>query len=202
MYSKGLATFPSVLHNVRLVKGTRRIALYDSNGQKLTTRSCARSELRWSWLKLGRTPECVKWDTVDIQATVPDYSLEYGRGGDQAHPQRARMIDIPPTGADPELFETKSLKRDQYDMEVKVICDLDKSGKGWLIKSATLRKGRAGTAESMGAGAGVEAKFGLLIEGGASVRFDYSNTWNRFQFGEMAEYNEFINKPCFERNQQ
>jgi hypothetical protein len=199
LYSQGKATFPSLLYNVRLMKGSRRITLYDDKGEKIVKKTCSRSEMRWAWFKFKDVSVCVAWRSDEVKAEVPDYSLSYDTGGDQVYPERARTMDVPPTPAFPEVFRTKiPLQRDQYEMEVIVTCELGSDpGQGWLIKSAKLRKGKAAGSDTVGGSTGANANVGFVIEGGVSVSVNYAHTWNHFRFGEMTEFNEFINKPCF-----
>lgn len=211
LYAEGKATFPSVLHNIKLVKGSTYIDLYDDNGKLITRKKCVRWETRYSFwgaftsfYGLGGSPYeivCAEYKEVPVRAKVPDYYLEYSYEGDQVYPQRARMIDIPPTPAFPEVFVNKSLKRDQYDMEVTITCALDKdSAKGWLITKARLRKGKAMSSDSLGGGVTVGGKVGMLLvaEGSINVNINYSHTWSHFRFGEMVEFPEFVGQPCFE----
>ncbi|MFH1665332.1 MAG: hypothetical protein ABIA77_04200, partial [Candidatus Omnitrophota bacterium] len=191
LYAEGKATFPSLLYTVKLVKGSVYIDLYDDNGKKIVKKVCKRWGSKWSWLALNYTVVCVEYREVPVRAKVPDYYLEYGYGGDQTYPQRARMIDVPPTPAFPEVFVNKSVQRDQYDMEVIVTCALDKDpGKGWLITSAKLRKGKASSSDALGGGVSVGGKVGvpLVAEGSVNVNINYSHSWNHFRFGEMVEF--------------
>ncbi|MBU2575267.1 MAG: hypothetical protein KKH28_14455 [Elusimicrobia bacterium] len=201
LYADGKATFPSLLHNVKLVKGSTYIDLYDDNGKKITKKVCKRWGSKWSWLLLSYVTACVEYAEVPVRAKVPDYYLAYGYGGDQIYPQRARMIDVPPTPAFPEVFVNKSVQRDQYDMEVIVTCTLDKDpGKGWFMTSAKLRKGKAGSSDSLGGGVSVGGKVGvpLVAEGSVNVNINYSHSWSHFRFGEMVAFPEFVGKQCFE----
>ncbi|MCX5784871.1 MAG: hypothetical protein NTX59_04215 [Elusimicrobia bacterium] len=206
LYAQGKATFPSLLYNIQILKGTRRIELYDDKGQKISKKTtCSKwsDKQTWSWGKMGyvTVKDCAVWNTEAVYGTVPDYSLGYGTDGDQVLPHRARMMDTPPTPAFPEVFLQESIKRDQYDMEVTVTCTLnDKSGT-WLISGARMRKGMSGSSDSLGGSAGVSGKVGIIVEGGFSVNLNYGHTWSHFQFGQMVNYNGMIGKPCFEIKQ-
>ena len=138
---------------------------------------------------------------INVKAKVPDYYLEYGYGGDQIYPHRARMLDVPPTPAFPEVFLQESIKRDQYDMEVEVVCELDTDpNKGWLIAKARIRKGKASSSNSLGGSVGASGKVGipLVAEGGVSVNVNYGHTWSHFRFGEMDNFPKFVGQPCFD----
>ena len=213
LYSEGKATFPSLLYNVRLIKGSTYVDLYDDNGKQITKKKCSKWEVRYSvwggftsFYGMGGSAYrtvCVEYKEEPVKAKVPDYHLEYGYGGDQTYPHRARMIDVPPTSAFPEVFIQESVKRDQYDMEITVACTLDKDpNKGWLVSKARLRKGKATSSDSLGGSVGVNGKVGipLVIEGGVSVNVNYGHTWSHFRFGEMVDFPKFVGKPCFELN--
>jgi len=211
LYAEGKATFPSLLYNIKLKKGSTYVDLYDDNGKKIMQKKCVRWETKYSFwgsftsfYGLGGSPYyvvCAEYKEVPVRAKVPDYYLEYGYEGDQVYPHRARMIDVPPTPAFPEVFLQESIKRDQYDMEVTITCALDKDpNKGWLITKARLRKGRAAWTNSVGVGVtvGGKVKVPLVAEGSVSVSVNAGITWNHFRFGQMVEFPEFIGKPCFE----
>ncbi len=213
LYAEGKATFPSILYNVKLVKGAQLIQLYDDNGKKIQDKTCVRWKYNnWNYFPFGglftfatgSVYICDKWETKDVKAKVPDYSLEYGYGGDQIYPHRARMIDVPPTPAFPEVFLQETVKRAQYDMEVVVTCTLDKDpNKGWLVSEAKMRKGKNTSSDALGGSAGMSGKVGIPLiptEVGVSVSVNYNHTWNHFRFGEMVFFNGFIDKPCFELN--
>ncbi|MCG2724795.1 MAG: hypothetical protein L6420_00835 [Elusimicrobia bacterium] len=210
LYAEGKATFPSLLYNIKLVKDSQRIQLYDDEGKKIQRKVCT----HWKYNNLNYFPfggfytvatgavyVCDKWKMVDVKAKIPDYRLEHSYNGDQVYPHRARMIDVPPTPAFPEVFIQESVKRDQYDMEVTVTCALDKdSSKGWLITKARLRKGKASSSDALGGSIGASGKIGvpLVAEGGISVNVNYGHTWGHFRFGEMVEFPEFVGTSCFE----
>ena len=217
LYAEGKATFPSLLHNVKLVKGSTYVTLYDDNGKKIQRKGrCIKTKYsNWNYFPFGgfftmannTVYVCVEWEMIDVKSKVPDYYLEYGYGGDQIYPHRARMIDVPPTSAFPEVFLQESVKRDQYDMEVIVTCTLDKNpDKGWRITEAKLRKGKSGSSDALGGGVSVTAggKVGvpLVAEGSVSVsaNINYSHTWSHFRFGEMVYFPDFVGEPCFELN--
>ena len=207
LYAQGKATFPSLLYNIKVVKGSARIELYDNKGQKIVRNTtCAKwgEKKVWSWTTMSYTTvqgDCLVWNTVPVYGTVPDYSMAYGTDGDQVLPHRARMMDTPPTPAFPEVFLQESVKRDQYDMEVTVTCTLNEKSGNWLISGARMRKGMSGTSDSAGGSAGVSGKVGIIVEGGFSVNLSYGHTWNHFQFGQMVSYNGMVGKPCFEIKQ-
>lgn len=99
------------------------------------------------------------------------------------------------------------MQRAQYDMEIVITCTYSKPAKSWLISAARLRKGKAGSSDSLGGGVGVTAggKVGvpLVAEGSmsVSVNVNYSHTWSHFRFGQMVEFREMYGKPCFELGQ-
>jgi hypothetical protein len=213
LHSEGKATFPSLLHNIKLVKGSTYIDLYDDNGKQITKKKCAKWDYEYSYwgsftsfYGMGGSAYklvCVEYKYEPVKAKVPDYYLEYGYGGDQIYPHRARMMDVPPTPAFPEIFLQESVKRDQYDMEVIVACELDEDpNKGWLIKEAKLRKGKANWGNSAGISGTVGGKVGipLVAEGSVSVSVNAGLTWSHFRFGDMVDFHDFVGKPCFELN--
>jgi len=217
LYAEGKATFPSLLYNIKLVKGSTYVDLYGDDGKQIMNKKCVKWEAEYSYwgsftsrYGMGGSAYkmvCVKYKEEPVKAKVPDYYLEYSYGGDQIYPHRARMIDVPPTSAFPEVFLQESVKRDQYDMEVIVTCTLDKDpSKGWLISKAKMRKGKATSSDALGGGVSVTAggKVGvpLVAEGSVSVsaNINYGHTWSHFRFGEMVDFPSFIGKPCFELN--
>ena len=215
LYAEGRATFPSLLYNVKLVKGAQLIQLYDDNGKKIQNKTCIHWKYNhWNFFPFGglytfatnNVYVCDKWKITDAKAKVPDYSLEYGYKGDQVYPHRARMMDVPPTPAFPEVFLQESLRRNQYDMEVVITCTLDKDpDKGWLISEAKMRKGKNTSSDALGGSVGVSGTVGVPLiptEVGISVNVNYNHTWNHFRFGEMVFFNGFIGKPCFELSRE
>lgn len=180
---------PASIDQVGLVKGRTTIPAFDGKGQPLYADKCVKWGVGWQSGFTGQ-PVCKQYVKERVMVTVNDYHIGYGRG--EPLPLRAGALgpNIAQTPGGKVWYQDASIKREEYDMEVKVSCT--RQGNSWLISYAGLRKGLASSSDALGGKVSAGWDLGPKI----TAEVNYQHSWNHFRNGEMLPYAPLVNQPC------
>ncbi|MBI4801404.1 MAG: hypothetical protein HY796_02660 [Elusimicrobia bacterium] len=186
-------TPPHAIDQVSLVKGRTTINAYDGKGLPLKVDRCVQWGVGFTSGFTGQ-PVCKKYVKTQVTVEVNDYYLSYGKG--EQLPLNAKVewtagsSQVVLTSGGLAYYIDPSVKRMEYDMEVKVAC---KKGTGsWVIEQANMRKGTASSANQLGGKVSAGWDLGPKVV----AEINYAHTWNNYNHGEMLQYDTLRGKPC------
>ena len=184
------------IDGVQLVKGRTTIPAYDQQGNKVYGEKC----VKWGWgLKSTFTgdPVCTGKERGQVTVQVNDYYLAYGNPKGENIPLAAHTKWDPVEGTHAiytsdgvAYYQDPSVKRQEYEMEVKIGCV--KGASGWVIKYAGMRKGTASISSRLGG----RVSGGWDLGAKLTADISYDRTWSQYNHGEMLNYSSLVGKPC------